>query len=117
LGHVISENGVLPDKITTKLIEEFPNTQTVKKLKTFLGFVSYYKRFIPIFSQLASPLHKILKRDNRYERTEEHEQAFRGLKSKMISPLILRYLDCSRKFILTTDVSNGGVGRFFLKGR
>jgi len=73
LGHFISENGVLPDKTKTKVIEEFPTPQTVKQLKIFLGLMSYYRRFIPGFSGLASPLHKLLKKDARYEWTNEQD--------------------------------------------
>ena len=116
LGHVISENGVLPDKTKTKVIEEFPTPQTLKQLKSFLGSMSYYRRFIPGFSGLASPLHKLLKKDARYEWTSEQERAFRGLKSKRISPPILRYPDYSHKFILTTDASNEGLGAVLSQG-
>jgi len=67
LGHVISENGVLLDKTKTKVVEKFPTPQTVKQLKSFLGLMSYCRRFIPGFSRLASPLHKLLKKDAKYE--------------------------------------------------
>ena len=73
-------------------------------------------RFIPMFSQLASPLHKLLKKDTTYGWTDEQEQAYRSLKSKMTSPSILKYPDYSRKFILTTDASNGGVGAILSQG-
>jgi len=116
LGHVISENGVLPDKTKTKVIEEFPTPQTLKQLKSFLGSMSYYRRLFPGFSGLASPLHKLLKKDARYEWTSEQERAFRGLKSKRISPPILRYPDYSHKFILTTDASNEGLGAVLSQG-
>jgi hypothetical protein len=62
LGHAISENGVLPDTTKTKVIEEFPTPQTVKQLRSFLGLMSYYRRFIPGFSRLAFPLHKLLRK-------------------------------------------------------
>lgn len=39
--------------------------------------MSYYRRFVPKFSQLASPLHKLLKKDAKYEWTDEQERAFR----------------------------------------
>jgi len=78
--------------------------------------MSYYRRFIPGFSELASPLHKLLKKDARYEWTSEQERAFRGLKNKLISPPILRYPDYSRKFILTTDASNEGLGAVLSQG-
>jgi len=47
---------------------------------------------------------------------DEQEQAFRDLKSKLISPPILRYPDDSRRFILTTDASNEGLGAVLSQG-
>jgi hypothetical protein len=116
LGHIISENGVLPDKAKTKVIEEFPTPQNTKQLKSFLGLMSYYRRFIPRFSTIASPLHKLLKKDVTYEWTEAQEHAFRSLQSRLVSPPILRYPDYTRKFILTTDASNEGVGAVLSQG-
>ena len=116
LGHVISENGVLPDETKTKVIDEFPTPQTVKQLRSFLGLMSYYRRFIQGFSKLAAPLHKLLQKDARYEWTDEQERAFRSLKSKLISPPILRYPDYSRRFVLTTDASNEGLGAVLSQG-
>jgi hypothetical protein len=116
LGHVISENGVLPDKAKTKVIEKFPTPQNVKQLKSFLGLMIYYRRFIPRFSTLASPLHQLLKKDAKYEWTDRQEQALRGLKSRLISPPILRYPDYSRKFSFTTDASSEGVGAVLSQG-
>jgi hypothetical protein len=116
LGHVISENGVLPDETKTKVIYEFPSPQTVKQLRSFLGLMSYYRRFIQGFSKLAAPLHKLLKKDAIYEWTDEQERAFRSLKSKLTSPPILRYPDYSRRFILTTDASNEGLGAVLSQG-
>jgi hypothetical protein len=73
LGHVISERGVLPDKAKTKVIEDFPTPQNVKQLKSFLGLMSYYRRFIPRFSTIASPLHQLLKKDAKYEWTDKNK--------------------------------------------
>ena len=88
----------------------------MKQLKIFLGLMSYYRRFIPGFSRLASPLHKLLKKEAKYEWTNEHEHAFRSLKNRLISPPILRYPDYSREFILTTEASKEGVGAVLSQG-
>jgi len=69
LGHVISENGVLPDKTKTKVTDEFPTPKSVKQLRRFLRLMNYYRRFNPSFSQLASPIHIVVKNDTRYEWT------------------------------------------------
>ena len=54
LGHVIPENGVLPERAKTRVIEEYPHPQNVKQLRSFLGLMSFYRRFVPHFSCLAA---------------------------------------------------------------
>ena len=60
LGHVVSEQGVSTDPDKIKAITEWPQPTTVTEVRSFLGFVSYYRRFIPIFSKIAKPLNKLL---------------------------------------------------------
>jgi hypothetical protein len=116
LGHVISENGVLPERTKTKAVEEFPTPQNVKQLRSFLGLLSYYRRFVPNFSHIAAPLHTLLKKDTPYEWTADHEQTFQSLKGKLLSPPILRYPDFNRRFVLTTDASGEGLGAVLSQG-
>jgi hypothetical protein len=82
LGHVISEKGVFPEQAKIRVIEEYPIPQKVKQLRSFLGLMSYYRQFVPKFSHMAAPLHKLLKKDAPYEWTENQEQAFQTLKGK-----------------------------------
>jgi len=89
----------------------------VKQLKRFVGLVGYYRKFIPLFSKIAAPLHKLLKKDAKYVWEESHEVAFRTLKQKLTSPPILQYPDLSREFILTTDASNEGAGAVMSHGQ
>jgi hypothetical protein len=55
--------------------------KTAKQLKGFLGLAGYY-RFIPQFSKIAAPLHKLLKKDAKYEWEGGQENAFQTLKLK-----------------------------------
>ncbi len=116
LGHQITESGVRPDPQKVAVIEQFPTPTNVKSLKTFCGMISYYRRFIPNCSKIASPLYKLLKKDVRYEWNEPQENAFQHLKTKLTSHPILQYPDFSKEFILTTDASNCGLGAVLSQG-
>jgi hypothetical protein len=63
---------------------------------------------------LSCSLHKLLKRDVKFEWKPEH--AFQHLKAKLTSQPILQYPDFSKEFILTTDASNAGMGAVLSQG-
>jgi hypothetical protein len=116
LGHKISERGVEPDTRKVEAIENFPRPTTVKRLKSFLGLIGYYRRFVPHFSTIAAPLHKLLKKIAKFEWSEEQENAFCRLKQKLMSKPILQYPNFAEEFILTTDASNFGAGAVLSQG-
>jgi hypothetical protein len=116
LGHKISKHGVEPDARKIESIENFPRLNTAKQLKNFLGLAGYYRRFIPQFSKVAAPLHKLLKKDVPYVWGESQGIAFRALKQKLMTKLILKYPDFTQEFILTTNASNDGAGAVLSQG-
>jgi hypothetical protein len=117
LGHKISERGVEPDASKVEAIRNIPTPKTAKQLKSFLGLAGYYRKFIPQFSNIAAPLHRLLKKDAKYMWEEDQEAAFCVLKQKLMSQPILQYPDFSREFILTTDASNDGAGAVLSQGQ
>ena len=62
LGHVISEEDLAtdPDKINAVL--QWPVPQSVKELHSFLGLVSYYRRFVKHFGIISKPLMDLLRK-------------------------------------------------------
>ena len=60
LGHVVSNEGVSTDPDKIKSVTYWPQPTTVTEVRSFLGFVSYYRRFIPNLSKVARPLNKLL---------------------------------------------------------
>ena len=60
LGHVVGQEGVSTDPDKIKAVTEWPRPTTVTEVRSFLGFVSYYRRFIPNFSKVAKPLNTLL---------------------------------------------------------
>ncbi len=60
LGHLISERGIEVDKAKVEIIEKMPPPTSVKGVRSFLGHVGFYRRFIKDFSKIAKPLTNLL---------------------------------------------------------
>lgn len=59
LGHVISRNGVQTDPEKISALKTWPVPQTLRELKSFLGFAGYYRRFVKGYSSIVKPLHNL----------------------------------------------------------
>lgn len=122
LGHVISADGVSTDPGKTEVVANWPTPTTAPELRSFLGFASYYQRFVEGFAKLAAPLHRAeaecggtktsKKSDQQLSRcwTNECSRSFEGLKAKLTTAPVLAYADFSLPFILEVDTSHGGLG-------
>ena len=62
IGHIINKQGVKPDKTKVTDIVNFKRPENVSELKTFLGMASYFRKFIPEFSEHTAVLYGLLKR-------------------------------------------------------
>lgn len=63
LEHIISEEGVTMDPEKVKAVVSYSVPGTVKKVKSFLGLIGYYRRFIPQFAAMAKPLNNLTRKD------------------------------------------------------
>jgi len=93
LGHVVSKDGVETDPEKIKAVAEWPVPTTVKQLKSFIGFCSYYRRFIPNFSDIAKPLFQLYKLKGAIKLKDINLAVFKKLKSLLVSPPVLAYPD------------------------
>jgi transposase InsO family protein len=123
LGHVVSSEGIETDPAKIEVVEKWPNPKTLKEVRSFLGFASYYRRFVPGFAKTARPLHELVtklyeggkvgRRKNKAiggEWSENCQKAFDGLKFALTNPPILAYPVFTDPFVLETDASNEGLG-------
>lgn len=116
LGHVLTEEGLKPDPNKLKAVAEYPQPKTTKALKSFLGLIGYYRRFLSDFSKVAKPLYELLKKGVTYVWGDKQENAFQMLKEKLLNPPILQYPDFSKPFIITTDASQEAIGAVLSQG-
>ncbi|KAK6178710.1 hypothetical protein SNE40_011231 [Patella caerulea] len=132
LGHVVSETGYTMDpkdvQAVVALKERSP--KTVGDVRQLLGFIGYYRRYVPDFSRRAKPLFDLLqvkgatttqktkhkkKKDQRssasdVEWTDEHRACLNELINSLILPPVMGYPDFSQKFQLHVDASHQGLG-------
>uniref|UniRef100_A0A1X7UNW9 Integrase catalytic domain-containing protein n=1 Tax=Amphimedon queenslandica TaxID=400682 RepID=A0A1X7UNW9_AMPQE len=81
-----------------------------QKCQLALPEVDYYRKFVPGFARIASPLHQLLKKNVPFQWTGACQSAFQKLKDLLTSPPVLAYPDFSNPFILHTDASGEGLG-------
>ena len=120
LEHLITSEGVATDPKKIEAVIKWPRPKTFHNVRSFLGFVGYYRRFIKVFSALFRPLYdftkgleshlKKLAKRTYVEWGEKEEQAFLALKEACTSAPVLGYPDYSLPFILHTDSSTDGLG-------
>ena len=110
LGFEISEEGIKPSKAKTDAMLNFPRPKNPKQVKRFLGMASYYRKFIKNYSSKSEPINKLLKKDTKFEWTENCERNFKDIINALINLPILIYPDFSKPFILETDASTVGLG-------
>lgn len=111
LGHVVSSEGVKPNPAKIQAVQDFPIPKTPKEIKTYLGLLGYYRKFIPNFSKLTKPLTQCLKKGNKIDTTDKtYRDSFEHSKTLLINAPILQYPDFTKQFILTTDASNYALG-------
>ena len=84
-------------------------------LRTFLGFVGWYRKFIHRFSQIAAPISDLLVGDAKFCWGESQQSAFEDLKKAVISSPVLQIPDVTKDFVVRPDGSAVGVGGTLLQ--
>jgi hypothetical protein len=80
LGHVVSPEGITVDPSKEKEVLDWKPPMTVLVVRSFLGLVGYYRRFIPIFSKIVKTVTELLKKENKYVWSDACDEAFKHLK-------------------------------------
>ena len=80
------------------------------ELKSFLGHIGYYKRFIKKFAKVSYPLDRLTCKGESFKWEKEQDQAFEGLKVQLATAPILAYPNWNKEFHVHVDASNYAIG-------
>ncbi|KAL0410911.1 UNVERIFIED_CONTAM: Retrovirus-related Pol polyprotein from transposon [Sesamum latifolium] len=117
LGHVISGDGVMPDLSKVKAVMEWRIPKNATEVRSFLGLARYYRRFVEGFSIIAGPLTKLLRKGVAFQWTEQCQQSFDELKSRLTSTPILTLPSGSGGYVVYTDASKQGLGSVLMQNK
>ncbi|KAJ9511146.1 hypothetical protein QJQ45_013221 [Haematococcus lacustris] len=111
LGHNVSSHGLSPTEAKVAAVTALPTPTCLHDLRQIMGFINYYRCYVPNFSAIAAPITHLTSKGAPWVWGEEHQQAFATLKAAICTPgLVLRRADHERPFVLHTDWSTAGCG-------
>lgn len=117
LGHVISKEGIVVDPSKVEVVTKWESPKNVGEIRSFLGLVGYYRRFIEGFSNIALPMTQLTRKGKKFEWTKECEESFQKLKERLTSSPILILPDPSGPFDVYCDTSYQGLGCVLMQER
>ena len=110
LGHHISVKGVHTTKDKIRAILDAPEPKNIQELRSFLGLLNYYAKFIPSLASLLHPLNDLLRKDYKWQWTKQCSKIYVEAKKKLTSVPVLAHYDPTLVIILAGDASTYGVG-------
>ena len=110
LGHVVSDKGIHTDPSKVHDLKNMSIPSNLVEIQSFLGFASYYRRFLADFSTLAAPLTALTRKNVKFNWTEACQNSFDEIVGRLTDAPVLAYPDPNEPFILDTDASGVGIG-------
>ena len=110
LGHTIDEKGLHPTDEKVAALKEAPTPTNVTELRSFLGIVNYYGKFLPHLSTKLSPLYNLLHKNKKWMWTDKQDKAFQLAKEALQTDSVLVHYDSTKPLLLACDASEYGIG-------
>ena len=110
LGHTINAKGIHTTGTKVKAILDAPSPRNLSELRSFLGLLNYYSRFLPNIAATLHPLHNLLRAGQQWRWSQSCEAAFQAAKKALVEAPILAHYDPDLPISLAGDASAYGVG-------
>ena len=115
LGYRINNRGIRPTKEHIRAVSDYPIPRTFRQLQSYLGFVSYFRKFIKNFATIAKPLYDLLKSKSDFKWDDKQLVASEKLNQSLISESILSIYSTTAETELHCDASSYGYGSVLMQ--
>ena len=106
LGHKVSKEGIQPLDDKVDAITNAPAPKNVSELKSYLGIINYYQKFLPNLLSILAPLNELLRKETRWHWGQEQMQAYQKSKEFLKSSRLLVHFDSQKELTLACDANN-----------
>ena len=110
LRHIVSEERIRVDQKKIEVIIEWKPPRNVTEVRSFLGLVGYYRRFVKGFSMTAAPMKRLLQKNVRFDWSEKCLASFEKLKSFLTEAPVLTQSTYGKEYVIFSDASLNGLG-------
>ena len=106
LGVIIREDGVRMEKEKVQGVIEWSVPRSIKDVQKFLELANYYRQFVKDFAKIAKSLHKMMRKENKWNWEERQQKAFEKLKERFMTEPVLVIPDLNKEMRMEADSSD-----------
>ena len=110
LGYIVSKDGIQIDPQKIKIVSEWSKLTSVIEIRSFLGLIGYYRRFVQDFLRITAPMTRLTQKNVKFMWSEACENSFQLLKEKLTIALVLTLPNGEDKFTVYCNASRIGLG-------
>ena len=109
-GHLVDAEGIHTTEAKVDALVKAPAPTNVQQLRSYLGLLNYYHKFLPDLAHTLFPLNKLLEKHSRWNWSAACQRAFEVSKRKLLASRMLVHYDLQRPLTLACDASPYGLG-------
>ncbi|CAI7861436.1 unnamed protein product [Closterium sp. NIES-53] len=110
VGYEVKGGQIGIQQAKVEVLDRLREPKDKSGLRAMLGFLSYYRRFVPKFSKRAAVLNGLLREDKAWEWGEAQKGALQDLMAAVKTATVLKLPAADHPFTLYTDWSSQGMG-------
>ena len=110
LGHHVDDEGLHPTQEKVEALTQARRPTDVAELKSFLGLLHYYQKFLPDLATVLEPLNRLTHQNVSWEWTVEREATFNKCKSTIVDAGVLVHYDVNLPIKLHCEASSYRLG-------